>query len=292
MKKMIGIFALVIATVACQHQAPPKQAAAKETATTVAPVQLAAMKPAALVPSDTLTPAMLALLQRCDFSSLLQTVHGTDSIAGSHAQNGFFGPDHYRIEVVLTKVWRDSLEPTLYRLQGKNRYKGIITPFAGTLTITHLMDQAPYPTKLITQIRKNGGELNNEPNMYSAEGDFELKEDVAQRGTGVFQGKVAIDWHLEDDGSVVQQIRTNESASQGGGVKYEGIWTNSTTHRTYPVVWVDDIFQYTSEHHVLNNFLVGERDPDFNPKYAKLGWNSYWENDEWWADSPKPKLNL
>ena len=37
---------------------------------------------------------------------------------------------------------------------------------------------------------------------------------------------------------------------------------------------------------------IGDRSEEVNPNLAELGWNEAWENDEWWADSPKPSLNL
>ena len=43
---------------------------------------------------------------------------------------------------------------------------------------------------------------------------------------------------------------------------------------------------------LIKDFGIGDRGAQVNPKYAKLGWNELWENDEWWADSPKPKLSL
>ena len=42
----------------------------------------------------------------------------------------------------------------------------------------------------------------------------------------------------------------------------------------------------------MADLYLGERDVYINPKYAGLDWNEAWENDEWWADSPKPKLSL
>ena len=43
---------------------------------------------------------------------------------------------------------------------------------------------------------------------------------------------------------------------------------------------------------VFKDFMLDERMGEINPKYAKLGWKEFWTNDEWWADSPKPKLTL
>lgn len=294
MKKLLWVLALTGA--ACHQQGAPATAvtAAADPAAAPAPVRLvaSAAPPSAVpAPAGPLTPELRALLQRCDLAPLLQTVRQGATDFNSHAQNGFFGRDHYRIEVALTEVFRDPAQPTVYHLKGKDRYKGTITPFVGTFTVTQVVEQPTDPSTS-AEAQKAGNEQQPEPTLYTAVGDFELREDSTRRGAGVFRGHVALDWRLDTDGDVQQQSRTSETLTQGGDIKFEGTWTNSTTHRTYPVVWVEDIFSYAEAQHVLSEFAIGERDVDFNPKYAKLGWNSYWKNDEWWADGGKATVGL
>lgn len=287
MKPVFCMLALAVAGTACQHQAPPTQAA-------VAPTMAVAPANTVSTTSDgKLTPAIRELLQRCDFSPLLQTVDTGAAGYASHVQNGFFGSNHYRIEIVMTEVRRDSAHPAVYYLRGKDRYQGVITPFAGTVTLTHLFSQPRYSARQIAEVKAEfGQELRNEADMYSALGDFELREDKTRRGSGVFRGRLAIDWALQKDGSVELAMRNGQAASQGGEIKYEGRWTSAATHRTHPVVWVENLVSYVESQHVLDEFNIGEREVVINPKYAHLGWNTYWENDEWWADSsdaPQPQ---
>jgi hypothetical protein len=35
---------------------------------------------------------------------------------------------------------------------------------------------------------------------------------------------------------------------------------------------------------ILADFSYGERDIQINEKYVHLGWDNYWEQDEWWVD--------
>lgn len=42
----------------------------------------------------------------------------------------------------------------------------------------------------------------------------------------------------------------------------------------------------------LKSLRLGDRSEEINPNLAKLGWNEAWENDEWWATSPKSSLSL
>ena len=265
-----------LAASACQPQARTKRAASAEAP--VLPVASVAAAPGPVAVSA-LSPQLRAGLQATDLSSVLQTVRQ----GSAFSQDGFFGPDHYRIEVAFTDVRRDPARPTVYYLRGQDRYKGTITPFAGTFIIDRFGEQPYFTARDITEMRKRGGVLANYPGFYTASGTFELREDSTRHGAGVFRGRLAVDWFTEKDGSLTLNCRDNTGASQGGLIKYEGTWTNAATHRTYPVVWVQDILAYNAVKDVLKEFNVGERDVVINPKYARLGWNTYWENDEWWA---------
>ncbi|UOQ71238.1 hypothetical protein [Hymenobacter cellulosilyticus] len=37
---------------------------------------------------------------------------------------------------------------------------------------------------------------------------------------------------------------------------------------------------------LLGDFNVGGRIVEVNPKYARYGWNEYYENEEWWTTAP------
>ena len=275
--------------VACQPQARNEQAkAAPHPASIVGSVAAAtpakmATAGAGLAPLKSLSPKMQQILQDHDLSSLLQTVGSGEG----HAQNGFFVPDHYRIEMAFTEVRRDPARPAVYFLRGKDRYKGRITAFIGTLTVTRFGEQMPNPAAQPTTDKKDYT-INAGPRMYSTEGRFELREESGQRGAGIFSGKVNIDWRIRQDKSVDLYCDTINSPSQQGLIKYEGTWTSATTHGIYPVVWAEDFYSYNAHQNILTDFSVGERGMEVNPKYAKLGWNKYWENDEWWAAS-KPQ---
>ena len=42
---------------------------------------------------------------------------------------------------------------------------------------------------------------------------------------------------------------------------------------------------------ILADFSYGERDIQINEKYVHLGWDNYWEQDEWWVDSKTKMWN-
>jgi hypothetical protein len=280
MKKLLGVVALAVAGTGCQLN----KTTDKVSVETSAPAELAANTAV-----DTLSVAML---KGYDLSPVLRTLPA-DPNTIVEPMNGFFGTDHYRIELVVTDVKRDPQQPARYLLRGKDRYKGRVIPFAGTIELTRVQRQ-PISLK---------GALEA---AYTALGHFKLMEDATYPKAGTFQGLVAVDWAVEKSGEVRQftpsvriphsegRIREFEPSTKtptlGGGILYEGTWT-SATGQMKPAVWAADLLAYHGPQ-VLSDFAVGGRMLSVNPKYAKLGWNEYWQNDEWWADSPQPSLNL
>lgn len=260
--------------VACQPQARTEPTGAARRPGSVAGRAAAAPAEApapggALAAFESLPPVLQSLVREHDLVPLLQTV----TASNAHAQNGFFGPEHRRIELVFTEVRRDPSQSNRYYLRGKDRYKGRIVPFVGTISLLRF-GQQPANTAY-KRVR-----------TYSAEGRFELREDSTYAGAGMFQGRVNIDYLLEN-GVLYVESECEQMPSRGGGIKYEGTWTSGRTHRATPVVWVEDIIRYGNENKVLPEFGFVERHPYFNPKYARLGWDNYWQNDEWWADAKR-----
>ena len=102
---------------------------------------------------------------------------------------------------------------------------------------------------------------------------------------GIFRGQLAIDWKQTDGGQLELECRSVRSASHESLMRYEGTLTSYATHQVYPVKWLEDI-SYEAEQ-ILPKFDIGEREMAINPKYARLGWPEFWENEEWWAEKPK-----
>lgn len=273
MKSFLPFVPVGLLVLACQPQA--QQQAQQQPASTPAAAGIQLI--------ENLPPDMRELLRNTDLTPLLRTTQDE----GNEVLNGFFGADHYRIAFVVTDVRRDPARPTVYYLQGKDQYKGRVTPFAGTFTVRRFGEQPFYTAKQLAEAPKEW-ELSNKPGYYTTVGDFVLREDSTRRGAGVFQGQLALDWHRQTQPTLALECRNEQGSTQGGEIKYEGTWTNYRTRRVTPVVWVKDLMTYNNAKEVLADFNVGERGVEVNPKYAKLGWSSYWENDEWWADTKAP----
>lgn len=48
-----------------------------------------------------------------------------------------------------------------------------------------------------------------------------------------------------------------------------------------PAVWKQGV---AVTRQVLTRFKIGERDAHINPRYVRVGWNTYWQNEEWRAE--------
>ncbi|RTQ51679.1 hypothetical protein EJV47_07740 [Hymenobacter gummosus] len=258
-------------------------AAPRTAAVTPAPTPARPTPDEALVQAAAPAPEMTAFLKKYDVSSLW-TLEPEESPYGE-VLNGFFGPDKYRIEFVFTSVERDTLQPHVFRVRGKDRFKKVITPFEGVIVLEQLADQPALSEAKKKEYAAHGYDFTGYPNSYSAIGHFVLREDASQGKAGEFRGDVALDFRVDEDGKIQPYAVDANTPSKEANVLLTGNWTSYATGQRKPLVLVSDIFSYGRE--VFSEFVVGERDVDFNPKYAKLGWDSYWENDEWWADAPK-----
>ncbi len=204
-----------------------------------------------------------------------------------YPKDGFFGEDHYRIEFVISEVKRDSVNLNIYHVKGKNRHKKVITPFEGEIQLIDIasfidpnVDTAMYRDMIIS-------------NLYMASGKFELREDPKSKYSGVFKGDLKTEFashEPKEKGGVrdfTSWFYSEKLPSSGAGYRFDGTWTSNFEQGVVkPVVWADDFFRFANE--ILKDFSYGERDVEINPKYRNLGWETLWENEEWWNDAKKP----
>lgn len=269
MKKLfIGLLAL--GAVACQQATTSNHVPTTDarSAATAAPV----------APAADSTAAVLALTRQVNLAPAWQ---------GSReaAMDGFYGPDNYRISFHLDSVWCDAAQPNVYQFRGRDRYKRVITPFTGTLTVTRL---APLPDTI-------GLEHSFGDRAYTAFTSFVLHEDPAAKGAGHCTGRAVLDFQVDDhnrakDASFDGIDLGGGNPSKGCAQIFRGIWQDNRTGRKQPVAWANYYGVIVPD--VLSEMGLGSRGDDVDPRLARYGWNTIYENDEWWADSPKPKLSL
>jgi hypothetical protein len=230
-----------------------------------APAALAA--PGAVLPNA----ARTALLARANLGKLWQhqPQGGTEDVL-----NGCYGYDGRRIEFVFTTVQADAHSPGRYLVAGKFRCYGDVTPFRGSVEVQQVQrlptEQAAYA---------NDGEAKVP--TYCATGSFALQA-IGHRGLGGrFDGRLALDFTLSPSQRAVLAY-TRNPATRDGGLLFDGQWREDAASETaVPVLWKQGI---AVTRQVLTRFDIGERDAHVNPKYARVGWNNFWANDEWWVE--------
>ena len=193
---------------------------------------------------------------------------------GGRPQPGFFGREGFKIEFALLQVQRVAGQPHLYRVEGKTRcLKNIAVPFSGLIML-----------RQVYRVPVEAGQ----PATYTVVGSFEFEEARIARNTGTYRGSVAVDL-TNLDGGPLSYAAVAGSPANFCGYKFDGQW-RSTGGDVERVVWAAE--WRTLAQQLFEDFEVGDRMPAINRKYADRGWSNYWENDEWWADSPAAGAGL
>ncbi|HRG88729.1 MAG TPA: hypothetical protein PLW44_06880 [Chitinophagales bacterium] len=205
--------------------------------------------------------------------------------------NGFYGPDNYRIEFYMSSIQIDTANPQHIKISGKSKYKENITHFSGTVTIDSLFGyrDLTYNYREFMQYfyedttQKFEGDTTI--GTYHARGSFSINEDSLKPGTGAYRGSFYMDFVPDYDKGQLTGYNlwyNTDNDSRRAGFIYEGNWTSYRTGEQKPLVFAADLFMFGNT--ILKDFSYGEREIEINEKYRHLGWENYWEADEWWAD--------
>lgn len=304
MKSLLALAALTVASVACQPQG-----AQTTTAAAVAPAAADTTQPGAAAKAvrplvaevDSLTLEMRARLRKVDLSNLFRAPEPSQRGAARTVLDGFFGNNPQRLSLAILNVVRDSLKPNLFHVVGKARYKKQTTAFTGTIHITSIAEYYDQG-QLLTQGEEsfiqdttasgNGDILN--ANAYSAAASFNFAG--VSPAPYALSGRALLDFWLTDKGKIgglyspCEGCVDIEAPSKGSVLLLRGQWLDDSTKPERYFQVCRDVFFIANS--LIDNFGIGDRGGQVNPKYNKFGWNTYWENEEWWADSPRPSLHL
>lgn len=184
-----------------------------------------------------------------------------DQLISRPETHGFLGGDFYRIDVVFHSVRRDAQLVNVYHVRGKQRYKGEITAFSGTFTLNNLEKQTLEAGRDYVK--------ENKAIVTAATGQYRFQLQPASRG--VLTGDV-----------VVQMAPSPYPLGPLGpcGFTFDGEWRRPSGQYK-GMMWSDNLFALGNS--VLGDFEVGERGSTINRKYLSKGWDTYWENEEWWT---------
>jgi hypothetical protein len=261
-------FLLLAAPALLLGAARPASQPASPGLTRIAPAPAALAAPGAVLSNA----ARQGLLARTNLGRLWQH----QSQAGPEAVlNGCFGYDGRRLEFVFTSVQADAKSPGHYLVAGKFRCYGDVTPFRGSIELQQVQ-------RLPADVKVYGSDyaVSTAP-TYCATGSFTLKATSTHGLGGQFNGRIALDFQINSSQRAVLMENTANPATRSGGLLFEGSWREDAAGETVPAVWKQGI---AVTHQILTRFEIGERDSHINPKYARVGWNTYWQNDEWWVE--------
>lgn len=285
MKKQLVFIPLLAAIILGATQCVNKIKAPIQKATVENPHLITHKEAVDTLLADSAAPLKPLIFKTLDAFALVDVCkkHHLDSLFYSEGQwpvNGFYGEDRYRIEFLFTEVKQDEQDPTLYYIKGKNRHKKVISLFEGKMKLTQLRSFKD-PNMDAEEVSEMGIK-----DRYAVEGLFELQEtDKANPYSGVFKGTMKMEFSLAEDGVAGLWYYSNQLPSGGAGYRFDGNWTSYTQpNMVKPVIWAADIFRIGND--ILKDFSVGERDVEINESYRKLGWDNFWENDEWWTKAP------
>jgi hypothetical protein len=233
-----------------------------------APAVAALAAPGAVLPNAVRT----ALLARTNLGRLWQhnPQNGPEDVL-----NGCFGYDGRRLEFVFLTVQPDAKSPGRYLVAGKFRCYGDVMPFRGSIEVQQVQ-------RLPAEVAVYDDEGISTAPTYCATGGFALQATGARGLGGQFNGRLALDFQLIPSRRAVLMERTANPTTRNGGLLFEGSWRESATSaENVPAVWKQGI---AVTRQVLSRFEIGHRDVEINPKYARVGWNSFWKNEEWWVE--------
>ncbi|MBF9221419.1 hypothetical protein [Hymenobacter ruricola] len=198
--------------------------------------------------------------------------------------DGFYGPEHRHISVILERVVQDAARPGVFRVQGRTRYRKNITPFSGTITVEGLKPLNAFPDLDSAE--------RAQARVYTASARFVLREDSTAAGAGTYRGTALLDFYQLPAGTLglVQEMPGSDLPAGGGGLLFRGQWQSFRTGKRQEVAFATYAEAVLPD--AMADLYLGDRGETLNPKYARLDWSEAWENNEWWAKSPKPGLSL
>lgn len=232
-------------------------------------------KPAPRKPAAAASPA--ALLRKFNLAPLWLV-----SARPAEAQTmlGCMGEQYRPFDLVYEQVVRDGKNPALYHVRGKSRERDRLLPFSGTITLSAIRKVKP---QYVSESFKALGH-------YQASGRFRLTESAAEEGAGCFTGTLSVTFSQTPTGVAYLPGRQFWWASgvPGEGSTFTSTWASAAHPKTIKLVWASNFMNIAGT--VLQDFSLGERGPSINRKYTRVGWQKFWDNEEWWAEAGEPTL--
>jgi hypothetical protein len=239
------------------------------------------------------------LLSRVDMDALISSFRSGDVV-----YNGFLGDNHYRVELYLQTAVSDSTNPFLLKVSGKSRYKKNVIPFTGIIDIAQVYtykDKSFGYQSFLHKRKEKRQSFKGDTSMifYHAKGTFTFAEDSSAKGSGIFSGKLFMDFgkdkptvFFDEDGPDDNyKVRFgSENSTRKAGVLMEGQWQNHAHTSAKSLIAAKNIFMYSND--IMEELSFGDRGVQVSLKYRSLGWDDYYKGEEWWNEADSKELGV
>lgn len=191
----------------------------------------------AKTPNDNLKAQLL----RYDYSQVLM-------------ENDFLGyiGNGQRLYMHFDTIYKDPVKPQYYHVEGKSKVKQNLCSFTGGITIHSFV-----PNEESDSLIKR----------YHLKAQYQLNEDVNQRGSGFFAGRLTSDFFIYRDSICFDEVEGGEDGYNNN--QFEGHWTSYRTKvskkANFGIGRIPD----------SGDLDVGAAEFHVTPEKQHLGWESY-----------------
>jgi hypothetical protein len=186
---------------------------------------------------------------------------------------GFIGNNYERFEIFYTSIKKDSVQPNVYHIKGRNRVKGNICDFSGTIAIT----DAGYYTH-----KSDWGNYPDSVKLGMLFGNYLFKEDTTQKHAGTLQGYVAIRYYATPEGRILPDD-FNIASDAYYNNQYAGVWKSYDGKTEHACNWGKYRIPACGDLDAGKKYFMPA------DKYKANGWDRYPSllNTNWWANDTK-----
>jgi len=203
-------------------------------------------------------------IEEYDFSELF--AHTEDSFIF-----GFIGENFQRIRIHFAMVKRIEKHANQYEVEGKTKVKNNVCDFNGTITITTGRKQAKE--RIIERILDHDEKVASSIALRGViVSDCEFRENPNQKSAGVFKGKLATYFYIDQSG-IIHYDDLNDYSDRYFNNGFVGVWKSYNSKLTKKVHWGDWRIPYSGDLDVG----AGEFWPA--KKYLNNGWEFFEDKD-------------
>ncbi|WP_347838624.1 hypothetical protein [uncultured Draconibacterium sp.] len=173
---------------------------------------------------------------------------------------GFIGDDYLRIQIFFTSVVKDSSDADLYRITGASLVKNNKCEFSGTIRVKQVIAYKNMHFGLENKYENRG--LKKQGILIGA---YELKENPSQYHSGVFKGKMYLNWYV-DQHDILHYDNIERHSDNYKNNQYVGTWSGYNSESRRVCNWGESRIPFSGD----LDIGAGEFSPNSN--YYNQGW--------------------